>query len=511
MRHRLSLITALLLVVGSLLAGPAQAQTEVQPALLGTVSDNGHSTSSFQVNGCFADPQNDTTRGPDGPREVAPQADIVQFCVDYNPASLGLSMTVPGGTDPATDPVWDDFGAAVAYLYTAANGTTREIQLSTQRGDGAFEYFVLEGTSPATLVCSGQAVFSAGEYLASIPSDCVQGPDTIRLLATMGYDSSGGRDNALTDFAPGDGGFVAVPLNPPPGADRVTRLAGDNRITTAIATSQQSFGPGGAGAVLLADAGNFPDAVVGAPLAAARQAPVLLTPKDTIPQAVRDEITRALGGSGDVILLGGTAALSDAVRTTLEADGHTVSRIAGDSRFATSVAVAQAANPDPNVIFLAGGGEFADALLAGATAPSFRGVAVLVDSSGIPAVVQDYLAAHPDATTFVLGAVAVDVMPDADSRVAGSNPAITSAALLDLYPEGGEVAFATYENFPDGLSGGAYAASRLIPMVLSAKDGMDSTVLDGLQEHGPYSQITFFGGTAALSDTVAGQAAAFLG
>ena len=101
-------------------------------------------------------------------------------------------------------------------------------------------------------------------------------------------------------------------------------------------------------------------------------------------ESVREEALRAMGGPGEVVLLGGTAALADSIATTFEGDGHTVSRAAGDSRFSTSVEVARAANPNPSTIFLAFGGDFPDALIAGATAPTFGGVAVLVDRTGIP-------------------------------------------------------------------------------------------------------------------------------
>ena len=69
---------------------------------------------------------------------------------------------------------------------------------------------------------------------------------------------------------------------------------------------------------------------------------------------------------------------------------------------------------------------------------------------------------------------------------------------------------ASSEKFPDGLSGGAYAARNGLPMLLSPNAAIESVVLEGLTDHGPVPSITFFGGNAALSDVVAGQASAFL-
>lgn len=430
--------------------------------------------------------------------------------MDHNPGSLGVTMTVPQGTDPRTDRTWDNLGAAALFIYETAAGVSREIQLSTQRGDGVFEYLVLEGEFSPTLVCSGNAEFSAGEYRASIPADCLAAPEQIEVLAGFVYDRSGGAANALTDFAPADGEFVSVPLSAPSGAERITRLAGGNRVETAIVTSQASFGAGQAGAVVVALADNFPDALVAAPLAVARQAPVLLTPGTSVPDSVLAETDRALGGLGEVILLGGTAALSPAVAAAFEAEGHDVTRIAGDSRFATSVAVAEAANPDPAEIVLAFGGDFPDALLAGAVAPGLNAVAVLVDRSGIPPAVQAYLDANASVPTFALGNVAAEVVPDADSGITGPTPSIISGGLMALYPDITEVAVASVEDFPDGLAGGAYAAARGIPLLLAPRDSMTTALLEDLEANGPYAQITFLGGVAALSETTAAQAATYL-
>src|SRR5690242_17551229 len=67
----------------------------------------------------------------------------------------------------------------------------------------------------------------------------------------------------------------------------VQRVAGPTRIGTAIATSQDEFATGGsARAVVLARADNFPDALAGGPLAAAKGGPLLLTPSNALDPTV---------------------------------------------------------------------------------------------------------------------------------------------------------------------------------------------------------------------------------
>jgi putative cell wall-binding protein len=76
-------------------------------------------------------------------------------------------------------------------------------------------------------------------------------------------------------------------------AKPVTRLAGGDRVATAIAISQNTFpAAGSAKAVVLTAAYAFPDALAGAPLAAAKDGPVLLTDPGLLTRATLTEIER---------------------------------------------------------------------------------------------------------------------------------------------------------------------------------------------------------------------------
>src|SRR5205823_14716757 len=73
------------------------------------------------------------------------------------------------------------------------------------------------------------------------------------------------------------------------------RLAGPDRIGTAIAVSQDSFPNGGsAGAVVLARSLIFPDALSGTPLACAKNAPLLLTPQAVLDGRTQPALQRVL-------------------------------------------------------------------------------------------------------------------------------------------------------------------------------------------------------------------------
>ncbi len=101
----------------------------------------------------------------------------------------------------------------------------------------------------------------------------------------------------------------------------VTRYSGLNRYLTAIAVSRGTFDPG-VPSVYLATGTAFADALAGGPPAGMAPGPLLLTPADCLPAEVKAEIDRL--DPADVIILGGTTAVSNAVQTmtTCFGDGY---------------------------------------------------------------------------------------------------------------------------------------------------------------------------------------------
>ena len=88
----------------------------------------------------------------------------------------------------------------------------------------------------------------------------------------------------------------------------VTRLAGADRYGTAVAVSRAFFP--GAPYAGLASGTSWPDAIAAGAVAGRRSSPLLLTPKDCVPQAVNLEIERL--GAGQLQAVGGDRTYSDA-------------------------------------------------------------------------------------------------------------------------------------------------------------------------------------------------------
>lgn len=240
-----------------------------------------------------------------------------------------------------------------------------------------------------------------------------------------------------------------------------TRLSGPNRYATAAAIAEETF-PSGANTVLLATGTNFPDALAGSYLAGTENggagAPILLTDPNTLsPETIAALATLK---ATNVIILGGTSAVSAAVQTTLAgitstnvAGGHlTVTRISGTgsaaNRLGTMQAiVAAAANPigtnaaGQNTAILATSTNFPDALAAGA----------LAFAKHFPLILTD-------GTASTLSTEAVNALTAANIKhviVVGGSLAINPAQITQLATVNGGI---SVEN-PSGPDRGATAAA----------------------------------------------------
>ena len=128
-------------------------------------------------------------------------------------------------------------------------------------------------------------------------------------------------------------GLVRGPWTSAPPPPAVARIFGVDRVATAVAISTTAYPSGGAGAVVLARADAYPDALVGAPLAASVNAPLLLTSGAALPDSTKAELQRVLAPGKTVYLLGGTASIPASVSTELAALGYAVVRYGGVDRY----------------------------------------------------------------------------------------------------------------------------------------------------------------------------------
>jgi len=284
---------------------------------------------------------------------------------------------------------------------------------------------------------------------------------------------------------------------PPP-----TRLAGINRLETAIMISQTDFPTtGSAKAVVLARSDIFPDALAGTPLAAHLDAPLLLTPPTALDPNVSAEIHRALPAGGTVYMLGGTSALAQGVQDTLTGLGFTVVRYSGTTRDGTAVAIAHLGLGDPTTILEATGLQPYDALSGGAAAAHIGAAILLTDGTGPSPDTTTYLAAHAGDTRYAIGGPAKTADPAA-TGISGADRDTTSVLVAQqFFSAPATVSFADDGGFADALSGGPDAARANAPVLLVPTnpplEASTTTYLNSISAG--VTEILIYGGPAAIS------------
>ena len=328
----------------------------------------------------------------------------------------------------------------------------------------------------------------------------------------------------------------------------VERLAGYDRDLTAVLASVRTFdchGCGNAGrdqaksAVLSRD-DTFADALGGSALAAQADGPLLLTGSKAMNPATMNELHRILVPGSTVYLLGGTQALSPAVEHAISANGFVPRRVAGGDRFGTAVNIARTISPNgpPSSVLIATGVDFPDALAAGATAGALGitaqtptpgapapqpgdvshngAVVVLSNGAALPPATRDYLAGlDPNATKmYGIGGKAVAAVHTAFpswtnwvnfTPLFGADRYGTAAAVAARFaylPT--SVVVASGANWPDALSGGAMAAHRGVPLLLTDPKTLPAPTAYYLgAKSNPITTATLVGGTAAISPAAA--------
>lgn len=309
-------------------------------------------------------------------------------------------------------------------------------------------------------------------------------------------------------LAPG-GGPAWQPLPAGNARDVVLRLGGADRIETAIEVSRSGFPTdGSAGAAVLARSDGFADALVGTPLATAKHGPLLLTPATELDDRVEAEIVRAVPAGGTVYLLGGVGALSQRVADQVTAAGRRVVRLQGANRYATAVAVAKVLGP-VDVVLLATGNDFPDALTAGAAAGSYfspggsGGAVLLTNGTVMPQEVTAYLAAAKPTTLAAIGGPAATAAPKA-IPIVGADRYDTSVQVAYAFfgPEP-VIGLASGSGFADALPGGTLLAYVNGPLLLTAPTGLPPGVDYYLHAYSSaIHTAVVLGGTGAISTSL---------
>lgn len=292
----------------------------------------------------------------------------------------------------------------------------------------------------------------------------------------------------------------------------LSRLSGPDRFSTSVAISQAAFPSPGAGvpAVYIANAYTFPDALAAAPAAVKKGGPLLLSGQDSLPAVIIAELQRLKPGV--IYVAGGPASISDDVVSALgtAVPDATITRFSGADRFDTSRQIASSAFGPVSTAYLASGLNFPDALSAGAAAGAQGQPVILVGGDAPDAPIVATLHSLGVTTVKLIGGTAVipasyaQGLTDAGftvARVSGNDRFLTSVAVnTDAFPAATATTFyASAAQFPDALSGAAYAGKIGSPLLVTPAN----CVIPGAAELSLRStSIALLGGTSSLGGQV---------
>lgn len=312
--------------------------------------------------------------------------------------------------------------------------------------------------------------------------------------------------------SPANGTRPAAPL----------RLAGGTRHATSVEVARAAW-PSGTTRAVVARADQYADALAGGPLAAAMDAPVLLTDSGSL----HPEVARVLDDLGveHVTVLGGEAAITPQVVDQLRTGHRTVTRLSGPDRWATAAAIAAETvrlrrDPlsPPRVLVVEGANAdpsrgWPDAVAAGAWAASTGSPILLTTTGGLPGPTLDALHALSGdlgGVTIVGGPTAVSAEVEVAllrtgldvDRVAGGDRWATSAAVADRHTSDADVSsvlLTSGRNWPDALVAGPAAAAAGGTLLLTDTGAVPAPIGNWLADH-PVDVVAAVGGAAVVAD-----------
>jgi putative cell wall-binding protein len=292
--------------------------------------------------------------------------------------------------------------------------------------------------------------------------------------------------------------------------NEIERLSGTDRFAVAVRASQEAF-PDGADVVYLASGMSFPDALAGSGAAGYRGGPLLLVRRDSVSADVTSELARL--APKEVVLLGGTASISPELEASLRYLPATISRVAGADRYEVASELKSLTFGNLNdMIYIASGEVFPDALSASSAAGDW-GVPVLLTTKGaVPDATVDALEEEINLEKIVVvggestisDAVVARLSEFARvSRIEGQDRyAVSAATSKDSFCEDTPVVFiASGQVFPDALGGSSAAIEFHAPVLLVKKDAVPAAVIEELKRLRPH-RIKVLGGPNTISDSV---------
>ncbi|HEY8909576.1 MAG TPA: cell wall-binding repeat-containing protein [Desulfosporosinus sp.] len=174
---------------------------------------------------------------------------------------------------------------------------------------------------------------------------------------------------------------------------------------------------------------------------------------------------------------------------TSSAYASSTNRLAGETRYDTSAAIAQSGWQQSDFAILAYGENYPDALSAAPLAKKYNAPILLTSGKNLPGVTKQRLTDLQIKNVFIIGGTAViptsidqelKSMGITTTRIAGQDRYETSIKIAQRISSPSELIVTTGEDYPDALSMAPIAGAKQIPIILVPKASLPDSVKDYL-------------------------------
>lgn len=291
----------------------------------------------------------------------------------------------------------------------------------------------------------------------------------------------------------------------------ITRIQGPSRYHTAAKVSEESWEK--ADTVILATGDNFPDALAGVPLAAAKKAPILLVHESKkskqLPDVTKNEIRRL--GAKNVYILGSNNVIAPEIENELKNMKLSITRLGGSGRYQTAALIAQelgkTVQADSAVVV--NGTNFPDALAIASYAAQEKMPILLTPKDKLDEYTKGsltgkkrvYIAGSNDVVSHGIEQTLKGNFEV--TRLGGGNRYHTNRLIVDHFNRkdsyNGQAYVAVGNDFADALTGAVLAAKKKAPLLLveKQKESLHYEISKTIQDHG-IIDLTLFGGGSVL-------------
>lgn len=285
-----------------------------------------------------------------------------------------------------------------------------------------------------------------------------------------------------------------------------TRIGGTNRFETSVKIAD--YGWSHSSNVVLASAqlnDSYADALTGTSLAYNLDCPILLTNINSMPDNVKDEISKL--GVKNIYILGGTGVVSKSQETSLKSKGYNIIRIDGINRFDTACKAADILNSKSKIqkVYIVTGYKFQYPLIAAPYAAREKSVILYTDGSSLNSMTKNEIVKLGIKDISVVGSDNIIPYSIEDQlyslgvncfRIQGTTPqgVASNFAILNGNTNEG-ISVVSDKTFPDALSGSVLTAKNNYN-ILPAGEEFNYSVNDNIKH------ALIFGQTGAVSSDV---------